>query len=542
MADVDLSKYSTEQLEQMLSGTGMDPVVSSAGQAAPATPNVATDIAHSVGPALARGAMKAATIPGDVFNLGLWGAQKGTDWLGGEGNPVSQTIEATRKMRIEPTTYDARMQQLQKDWPGVNTQAQTRPGQYISSGVEAVPQAAAAALTGGESAVPALAKGFMSGMGSQAGGELADQYFPPWAKPYMETAGALAGWGSPATLRRGITPNPADPARNALANRLADQGIPVSAADRSGSRFWSTLEGGPPSGQSQAIDSVLRKAGGIERPPGSDASTLDLIRQRQRDLSARAEQLVNNTFLPVNQNLNNRLSSIVQAHNNQFQGTTLESPELNNALQDFQTFTRGTGRLTGQQYQALSQGWGSSPNPSVRAMGKELDAAMDATPYGPHWAQWRDDYANFSGAKAAAESLGEKSTVLPLDPGKVAGGTYRDTPAIRTAHAADAITGTRAEPYALSDMAGPGAALSTAGALLGAGLGHTEPYTAGILGGMMAPIATGAGLWGVSKFGRSMPMQAWGSNQRWLPGPYTSLDPQTAARLLAIENTPQTPE
>ena len=530
----DLEKLSIPELENYVAQE--QAASSERGLAAPST---AQDIKTGALPwAVQSGVSNITSFGPGILDLGLTGVQKGAEAAGAGG---IQNWAQTVRQQLEPTSYAGQMRQLQQKFPNANLgyQPQTSGGGYTQSALQYSPAVISAALSGGESVLPAAAKG----LAASAGAETAKQYAPEWSQPWSQMAAALAGWGTPAGMRRAITPNPAMPERNAFANTLANAGVPVSAADRSGSRFWASMEGSPPAGQMEKLSDVMMKENQSARPAGSYASTRELVWQREQELKQTANQLEATSVLPVNPQLQQGLQQIVAKHAADFGGTSKENPAIQGALDDFNAMSQaGNGQLAGTQYAKLSRDWKGSGVPELLNMGKQLDAAMAQTPFGPAWNQYRQAFASNEGMKAGSRAAGGKATTGPVNPSVVNRTIGMNTPVKRIAEAGEGIFGTRPEPYSWGELGASGAGLSLAGGLAGLIHGHSEPWTAGIFGAMEAPAAAAMMGKALQPVVRSGPMQKYLSNQallppsyKGMPPSYTSLDPQTAARLLALK-------
>lgn len=514
------------------------------------------DIKHVAGPSLVQGAVGLHSTPANIMDLGLAGVGKAANLVGGEGNPVSNWAKGAREA-IEPATYSGEMRTLgqgsgpvdpnvpnmpslgREGIPGLDVQAETTGGQLAQGALRALPSA-----IGGPST---MIKALLSGAGSEGAGMAADKYLPSWAATPARVAGGAIGWGTPAGVRRTAAPFPASAQRMDWTHKLenATPPVPVSAADQSGSRLAATLEARPPAGQGEKLSDAMLNSGGVLRPPNSPATTAELTQRRGNILSGpqgtHEAQLEATTSLPVNNDLRANLIREVNKHNNAWEGasgpTSYVNPQVQEALNNFQELTRQNGgTLPGTVYHELSKRWNSSATPELQAMGQHLDNAMYNSPDGPQWRQWNADVANQKGLDVAAKAdLGKKGSGA-LDPSIVRKNIGEDTPTKRLAAAGEEIIGKRPEPYSAKAWEIPAGIIgATAGGLAGQ---HFDP-TAGILGHMTLGTALAAAPAAVSRLlggpaARSAPVQTWWKNQI-PPSPYHSLDPQTAARLLAVE-------
>jgi hypothetical protein len=492
-------------------------------------PSVAEDIKKVAPAAATRGIAQAVTTVPTVADLALRGLVAGSNYLAGPGNRVGGVASQLHE-GVEPYTYEGVMPSIESHFPSTAYQAQTTPGKYVQSGLEWAPSVAGSAAMA-EKFLPSMAKGMLASQGSEAAGEGTQGSS---LEPYARIAGAVAAHSAPAGVRSAVTPFAALPERNRMADLLASNGVPISAADRSGSRLASTLEGAPPGGQSGALSDAMMSKGGVTRPPGSALPTSDLIAARGNQLSSAVQNLEQNTDLQVTPGLQHGLANIVGQHRLAYGGTSLENPDVEKALTDFSTLS-STGQLSGKQYHALSDSWKNSGVPELRNMGSQLDSAIDSSnngsAYNGAWQKWRGDWADFQGLKAASEAAGGKGTTGPLSPGPVVGAMMKNTPVKQLAEAGQGILGTRPQPYSMSWLPPAAATAGAAGGL------YAHNLEAGVLGAL-APYYIDTPLKmigkGINAIAKSAPAQAYAQNQMWLPSPATSLDPASAIRLLSM--------
>ena len=547
---VDLSKLSDAELEAQIAaaqGQGSAPVMANA------PPSTWEDIKNVAGPALARGALQLGTVPGSLADLAVAGAQKAAGAVGAPN--AEKYLGGIRQQYTEPASYGGQMRQLQQSWPEANAQAQTTGGKFAQTGLEFAPSVLAAGLTGGESLLPTMVKGAASAAGSEGAGELAEKYqnyLPEWAQPYASPVsrmvGALGGWMGPGTLRAGVTPSPTTPLRSAQTATVREAGVPVDTAQATGSPRQRKWLGPAPNGQDDAVSQAMLRAGGVQVPEGVPVHPRDFVNARGPALSQEGQGLATQAPMQVDNTLTTALSNRVQ----QYAATSAsDAPAVQEQLDRFNAM-HGNGMvnsISGPQYWQLRNEWTSSVNPIIRRMGSDIDSAMDRTlaggPLANRWGQWRQNWADYQGLKAAADEAAAKGTTT-LNPTTVFSNIERETPLKNLAQSAIAVT-KPIEPAGTSKMA------AGLGMLGGAALNarHSGGVSEGIIaGGLGAPWAIDAAARMARPALKTPPVSTYLENQLWrpsgkygggYPGQFGTLDPQTAARLLALQSASKVP-
>ena len=176
----------------------------------------------------------------------------------------------------------------------------------------------------------------------------------------------------------------------------------------------------------------MQRQAGIVRPPGDTRQYSQVLDERQRDLGHEAERLGAATSVSTTPQLRQQLATLVANHVGQYGGTSLEKPEVTQALKDYDNLTLGGAPLTGKQYQGLTQQWNASGIPELCTMAGHLDNAMDAAHPGM-WPQWRQNWADYVGQRASADAAGGAASVNPASPGKIVSVMHARTPMRQTA-------------------------------------------------------------------------------------------------------------
>jgi hypothetical protein len=448
-------------------------------------------MAKSILPGVVQGLAAVGTAPASLADLAAKGvstlAQKtpplpfvpsGTaDAVTNTANSVSSWLNQPPSQTpwYHPSTYNATMGDIVAKHPELGYEAQTFPGKVVENAGRVLPSVA----MGGEGALPTLSRTLGSAIGTTTADKLSG------GNPWAMALGGIGGYGlSPTGAFEATTP------RAAMAKTLQEGGVPVSAAEITGSPLRATLEGQSMGARSQQITNSMLKQGVVVRPQGNTEPISSLIAARGKSLGTQVDNLTTNTSLPVSNNLWNNIGNLDLQHTASGTGavtgnaTSLIDPAVHQAYEDFSNLASGTGQLTGKQYRDLSEQWGNSNNPTIRQMGNMLDAEMEKA--NPEWSKWNEDWANYKGLKAASDAAGgAASTGTGLDPTVVRKAMYKPTPMRNFAEAAEGIVGGYPKPYSTSF-------LDTAAALLGAGAGVAHGSPEGVIAGVGAGSLAGA--------------------------------------------------
>jgi len=480
MAD-DYDSMPLDQLEALLAqkqAAAQGPGPSSATTLMPLNQTLSEmkGLTKAGGTGLIKGATDVVGMPGDVQSLGTAAINELPSNYSGVVAAL-QNVDKSQYFNPKfPTSAD--LQKKVEGWTGPLYQPQTGAEKIVQAGGEAVPFG----LLGAEAPLANMARAGLSGAASEAAGQATE------GTPYETLARIIAGMGAyglgaaaPPTTRIVNTPG-REGIQNASRALETNPGVRVPASVISGNRLVATLEGGqaPMEG---AVSNAMKRQGGIPVPPGYEGQYRELVEQRRNDLQNQGNALAAQTSIPpvpgvppMQQPLRQQLANDVARHVGQFGGMTGaggENPAVQQALNNYDQATMGGQPLTGAQYQRLHQAWNADPD--TRPMAQHLDAAMDAAHPGV-WDQWRQNWADYEGLRAASESMGGEATAKPLSPDKVVGAMYRtDTPMYRTAENAQTVRAAHPKPY------DPTTAVSALGALLGPAAGAA--YHGGIVGG-----------------------------------------------------------
>jgi hypothetical protein len=232
------------------------------------------------------------------------------------------------------------------------------------------------------------------------------------AAPYI-AAGLGAG------VRRLISPFASSPEREAAVSILAQEGVPVTAGQRTGSKALqiaeSELGGGKTAKlmdrQAEAFtDAAMRKAGGSGRATADNLSSLyDTLGQGFTDLASR-------NSLTADKQMAQDIAGTLKRYGNLLEAQ--QKPIINNVVGDLvQRVNANGGKLSGAEYQMirsdLSRAAKSTGNQTLSAAFKgirdALDQAMDRS-INPQdagaWRLLRKQYGNFKVLEKASAGGG----------------------------------------------------------------------------------------------------------------------------------------
>ena len=333
------------------------------------------DMGRAFGSGVARGATQLVDLPSAALSGMSNAAVSGMERSGMIG---SQLADATRDvLEFGPTRTGVAQDAAQALAPEVMSyEPKTTAGDYAQNVGEFTP----GAMTMGLAAVPLY--GFVPGVVSEAFGQATEGKQVPDiiplvggtdAEPWARMFGALAGPVAVNAARRVVTPNPADPGRTAQAQFLDDEGVRLTAGQRTGNtalRYREEMAGRTQEIFEQQGDDFTRAA---LRYVGIDAdraepevmrAAFDRIGTVFDDLAAR------NTIQP-----DRRLANQAQQALRTYQNNTNRSnvaPLIGNVTAKVRNAVASGEPITGRQYQQ----WRSELGTALRSNDSQLrDAA-----------------------------------------------------------------------------------------------------------------------------------------------------------------------
>lgn len=505
-------------------------------------PSVVGDVLKSAGSGLARGAADLVGLPGtisDAFNNGM-------SYITGLPQlPQSPLSGNTLRGAASAVTGGA-----------TDYQPQTTAGEYASTAGEFVPGAMA---FGGGTLGSAVRYGVVPGLASEGAGQLTEG---TGYEPYARVAAALVAPVAVGAAGRAITPFPASEARLAQADILANEGVDLTAAQRTGSKSLGYREselGGPAAADfmerqgEQFTRAALQRAG-----INADRATPEVMAEGRRAIGQKFDDLASrNNIIPDPQLRQDVVSSV----NNYNSGVaeSFRAPIVNEIANDIRQQATA-GPISGTWYQRtasrIAERARSTSDPDLRNalydLRGDLDDAMERSIAATNpndlggWQQARSQYRNYLTLENAATGAGENAAMGLISPQKLRQAT------VQTQGRRNYVEGrgdfdelARAGNATMTPLPNSGTAsrinarnlgggaLSLLGAGGGASLGGTYGAVAGALAGAALPSAVGQAI-------LSRPGRAYLSNQ--LLGRTNLADRRTLSVIEALLSQGQSPQ
>jgi hypothetical protein len=529
---------------------------------------VVYDVLKSGGVGLAKGGIGLAGAAGDARNL----ASAATDYIGKKIGASPEAVQGFKDKAASAADYlpggagtilanAPSSGDIQKSVEGVTGEfhkPQTVPGQYAQTLGEFAP----GALGGGEGLLArALTRVALPAAASETAGQLTKGTV---AEPYARLAGALASPSIAAAGRRVITPLPANPARSALVDVLANEGVNLTAGQRTGSKPLQWAEstfgdmpgaGGRPAEmmtnqQEQFTAAALRRAG--ETAPRATPEVVDnaftRIGNQFDTIGARNHVQPDQQFVQDLQAARDEYHNLVGPH--------ARAPVIDNTIADIgNQMQRNGGILTGEQYNAMTsrlarQARNARADPqlqdTLQGLRDSLDDAFERTlqrtgniPDLNALREARNQYRNLLVVEKAATGAGSATAEGLLSPSQLKNAVVQQNRRSYARGQGDFADLARAGEAIMRPLPQSGTAprqnmqhlLSVIGSLVGGTAGSAAgPAGAatGVAAGLAAPIAAGRAL-------MSRPAQAYLGNQLVQPGPRDTTSRALTRALLAAQ-------
>jgi len=549
------------------------------------------DIAKGVVPAAAQGIMAVAGMPGDLQALAKAGSEKATE----KGiNPFSALGEAFANSRLgkflqedtakHPTAIQqagggdlpgsggtlptsAGIQKKAEEVTGPFYKSQYGPGKAMQTGLRVAPSL----LIGGGGVPGALLKSAGAGVlgeGAVEGANALKGYLPdvaqPWAEPAARAAGVMAGTFTPAGVRRAVTPLPLSPERTATVNALRATNPELVEASSAGQLAEAprlmAAEGraprmtGLPERQGEAYtQGVMRQAG--THTPGAMFDTAGLA--EARGTGAQIEALRNaHEINPTEFALLNRDVGRMGAPGSDLYravGPSEPFAIVRNAL------LHGPGggnppplSMTGQRYGAMKQitqnaaegAPTSHEQMAILAARERMNEAFHNSMPAAEAERLRNldqQYSNYKTIENIPAKVGENIVTPQQVSSKATRGGPLDVHAENAASMMQPLPKPNMEGGPGTKVLGGLAGLLGGAAAGGATAGATGAVGEGLLGAFAGASHANDVVQALKNAGGRVVarpgIQNYLKNQRWMPGPATSIDPVALARLLMAPPT-----
>jgi hypothetical protein len=525
-----------------------DQIVTPAPSPELSTAGKAWDIAKGVGTGLVKGVEAIPGMIGDVSKMadalpayaGAFAAEK----LGllPEGKTGAEMIRAANALGNQmprdpftaPTSSD--IQQAAEDVAGPLPRPQTTAGQVAQNVTSFLPPA----IASGGASLPVAARAVGAGLGSEAAGRLAtgSAY-----QPVAQALGAFGGGAAPGVASRAITPLPSAPGRQAAVSTFAQEGIPMTAGQRTGSRplrYMETALGDMPmaggkaaliaENQQRAYNAAVLRRMGVS---DSTEATPEVLQGGYDAMGARFKQLASRNTLKMDPKLGDDLMQVARDYGD----TTLPSaakPIVRKTLTDLVTMDRDG--MPGHRYQAVRSMLGkqaqafriSDPSTSqaLKGIQRAMDSAMERSispADAQAWKEVRGHYRNWKVIEKAASGAGENAAEGNISAPRLASALVQQDRGGYVRGQGDLAPLARAGRVMMTSPPNSGTAprmhaqelMKVGGGLLGAGVGAVagHPIEGGAAGYGLGAAGSIAGPALMGRAVMSRPAQAWFGNQ-----------------------------
>jgi hypothetical protein len=478
---------------------------------------VAEDVTKAGASGLARGTADLMGLPGTIGGA----LEGGLDWLKSKGyeTVTGATPEPGSFFSAEPGELEkANSLTLGNPLSGpslrgtlsnvtggaTDYKAKTTPGKYAGTIGEFVPSAAA---FGGGTVANTLLYGALPGAASEAAGQATEG--TPY-EPYARAGAALLAPSAANLARRAVTPFPASPERLRQADNMANEGVNLTAGQRTGSerlRYMESELGGVAGARAmdqqgeQFTRAVLRRAG-----VNADRATPEVIDHAFARIGQQFDDLAARNNLVADRQL---LTDLRHTTTNYGMLTPQASraPIVENLVNDIVGTIRQHNGIPGASYQALrsrldrmARGAAADPQLStvLREMRNDLDDAMERTlaQTNPNdiqaWREARNQYRNMIVIERAATGAGENAAAGLISPSALRNATVSQHGRRNYARGnGDFAELARAGEATMKPLPNSGTASRTSARNLGAGL---SSVLGGGVGATFGPIESMAGV------------------------------------------------
>lgn len=282
-----------------------------------------------------------------------------------------------------------------------------------------------------------------SGLGAGVAQEIAPDN--PWAEMAGQVVGGLGVAGLQDLGRKAITPFPSNPTRENMAQILADEGVDLTAGQRTGStnlRYAESELGGNTAQDfmerqsEQFTQAALRKAG-INAP----RATPEVMDDAYRSIGAAFDDMAANTVVPLDEQLARDMFTALDTYGNSVPGG-MQAPAVQKFVEDISQRMNENGVLAGPDYAAFRSQMGDiSRNTSSNELStalRDIQSALDgaAERYlaqnNPEmvgeWRNIRNQYRNLLTVTDAVKGAGENAAMGLISPAQLSSAIRRQNP------------------------------------------------------------------------------------------------------------------
>lgn len=474
------------------------------------------------------------------------GLSAATDWAGGKLGASPDKVQAFKDMAAKAasmTPYTAAFAKAPTSRQIIDTadpivSPDYQPKTLTGEGLKKIAEFSPGAAFGG--GIRGIANNVvLPALGSLAGKKVAEGTA---AQPYAEMAGALLGPTVAGTARRVVTPLPASAERQALAETLRNEGVPLTAGQSTGSKPLQWMESalGDTPGSGGAAARVMENQGeqftaAALRRAGIDAprATPEVIDNAFRRIGGDFEAVAQRNNVIADRRLGTDLTRVENEYNNVVSPSN-RAPVIQNTARDIgDIMAANGGHLTGEQYNAITsrlarQARGAHADAQLQeglqGLRTALDDAMERSLFRTGNSAdmqllrgARNQYRNMMVLEKAATGAGSAAAEGLISPSQLRNAVVQQNRRAYGRGQGDFAELARAGEALLKPLPQSGTSprhnvthmLQTVGAIVGgAGGAAGGPGTAaaGAIAGLAAPAVAGRAL-------LSRPVQAWLSNQ-----------------------------
>ena len=423
-------------------------------------------------------------------------------------------------------------------------EAKTVPGQYAQT----MGQFAPGMALGPGSVGGRVASGVASALGSETAGQVTKGTA---VEPYARLGGALIGGAIPDVTRRAVTPFPVNAERQKQIGLLGDEGVELTAGQKTGSKPLQYLES--ELGGGKAADVMERQGEQFTSAAASKAGikatrlTADVMDDAFEKIGSQFDDLAARTPVPMDAKLQDDMLSVVTDYQSVAGAPASAAEEIMNRVSELAG--KNGGVLTGEAYKNINSlisrkiRTASDPDLKTAIVGLKasLDDAVERGLSGDLLGEWkavRNNYRNLIVLEKSMTGAGEKVAEGILSPQQLRSATVQKHGGrnyvrgkgdyAKLARSGEAVM----KPLPNSGTAGRlnaqnlGMSMTTLlGAAAGSGAGAQGALLGGLLG-MGVPFAAGRAL-------MSKPVQAYLSNQLF-PGKGVPLPQKAIVPLLGV--------
>lgn len=377
-------------------------------------PTTASGLLQAAGTGLRNAGEGIIGLAGDAANLGGMAGE----WLGGKLGGSPEAVEAARANRLKanflPTSQS--VHEATTPFLGESYEPQSTAEEYVKTGAEFLP-----GLIGGPGnlARKAITNVAAPAIGAETAGQLTDD------NPIARLIGALIGSTNP---RRLVTPFPNDPSRERMAQTLMDEGVDLSAGQRTGNRGLQLREeelgGGAAQDlmqrQGEQFTSAALQRAGIQ----AARATPEVMDQAFTRIGNEFDTLARQTSIPFDQRFQDDLLDAAGNYA-EMTGPSARAPLIENIMNDAAALSRG-GTLDGEAYARLRtritdgiRKGDSNTRGALMDMREALDDAVERSlppDVVERWGTARNQYRNMLVLEDAAARAGGDAAAGIISP------------------------------------------------------------------------------------------------------------------------------